>query len=895
MERAKLENVIEITIMRLILFENCYIKIMKKINYLVLVLILISNISFSQQKISPLVNSFKEYKSLKKETSYNMSWVSLGPVLNSARVESVQVDETKPGTMYVAFGSGNLWKTTDNGISWKPIFNDTPSIGIGDIAIAPSDKDIIYVGTGESLKKGRNFTMPGTGIYKSIDGGETWNHLGLNDSWHIGEISINPSNPNIVFVSVMGHFWSKNNNRGVYRTTDGGKSWKKVLYVDEMTGANDIVISYSNPNIIYASLWENYPGISGRKSGIYKSIDNGESWNKMENGLPYGDKMGRIGLAVSHSNPDKVYALIDNLSKERNHAAEVYSTDNGGINWYRTHEKELLIFPGIGWYFADIYVNPLDDNEIYSLGVRAAYSNDGGKSFKNLNGTVKRINPSQAKGLHLDHCELWINPINPEHIVLGNDGGVFVSYNKGNSWLHYNNIPTGEFYDIELTNGSPYLIYGGTQDDATVYGPPKEWKNNSEDKWKYLWIDAWDGGDGCITQVDPSDNNTVYFSMQNGAIRRKNLKKGLSVSIKPKLPKNINDTLKYNFITPYFISEHNHNTLYHAGNYVFKSTDKGNNWEVISNKLTKSKNSQKFESHSAGAIAESKLSKGLIYYGTDRGVFWYTKNDGRKWHENSENISNGYIRSIFPSQFEESRVYMAMTGINYDDLNNYLYVSENYGKNWKKIKGNLPNEPANVIIEDYKYENVLYAGLYRGVYISLDRGNSWEIIGNNFPMSSVSDIEIHKETNDMVVSTHGRGIYKLNLDPIHNLISSNNIEDKDMILSTGEFLLPKFNDTHREPLMHSYENVPITFYLNNSKEYSLIIKEKDKEIWKMNGIGEKGINQIRWDLIIEKNNSQKPYYIHFNKFISTGDYNLILKTENLILEEKITINEFKNL
>jgi len=895
MERAKLENVIEITIMRLILFENCYIKIMKKINYLVLVLILISNISFSQQKISPLVSSFKEYKSLKKETSYNMSWVSLGPVLNSARVESVQVDETKPGTMYVAFGSGNLWKTTDNGISWKPIFNDTPSIGIGDIAIAPSDKDIIYVGTGESLKKGRNFTMPGTGIYKSIDGGETWNHLGLNDSWHIGEISINPSNPNIVFVSVMGHFWSKNNNRGVYRTTDGGKSWKKVLYVDEMTGANDIVISYSNPNIIYASLWENYPGISGRKSGIYKSIDNGESWNKMENGLPYGNKMGRIGLAVSHSNPDKVYALIDNLSKERNHAAEVYSTDNGGINWYRTHEKELLIFPGIGWYFADIYVNPLDDNEIYSLGVRAAYSNDGGKSFKNLNGTVKRINPSQAKGLHLDHCELWINPINPEHIVLGNDGGVFVSYNKGNSWLHYNNIPTGEFYDIELTNGSPYLIYGGTQDDATVYGPPKEWKNNSEDKWKYLWIDAWDGGDGCITQVDPSDNNTVYFSMQNGAIRRKNLKKGLSVSIKPKLPKNINDTLKYNFITPYFISEHNHNTLYHAGNYVFKSTDKGNNWEVISNKLTKSKNSQKFESHSAGAIAESKLSKGLIYYGTDRGIFWYTKNDGRKWHENSENISNGYIRSIFPSQFEESRVYMAMTGINYDDLNNYLYVSENYGKNWKKIKGNLPNEPANVIIEDYKYENVLYAGLYRGVYISLDRGNSWEIIGNNFPMSSVSDIEIHKETNDMVVSTHGRGIYKLNLDPIHNLISSNNIEDKDMILSTGEFLLPKFNDTHREPLMHSYENVPITFYLNNSKEYSLIIKEKDKEIWKMNGIGEKGINQIRWDLIIEKNNSQKPYYIHFNKFISTGDYNLILKTENLILEEKITINEFKNL
>jgi len=880
--------------MRLILFENCYIKIMKKINYLALVLFLISNISFSQQKISPLVDSYEEYKSFKKETSYNMDWVSLGPVLNSARVESVQVDETNPGTMYVAFGSGNLWKTVDNGISWKPIFNDIPSIGIGDIAIAPSDKNIIYVGTGESLKKGRNFTMPGTGVYKSIDGGESWSHLGLNDSWHIGELSINPRNPNIVFVSVMGHFWSKNNNRGVYRTIDGGKSWKQVLYVDEMTGANDIVISNSNPNVIYASLWENYPGISGRKSGIYKSKDNGETWEKIEKGLPYGDKMGRIGLAVSHSNPDKVYALIDNLSKERNNAAEVYSSDNGGVDWYKTHEKELLIFPGIGWYFADIYVNPLDDNEIYALGVRAAYSNDGGKSFNNLNGIVKRINPSQAKGLHLDHCELWINPINPKHIVLGNDGGLFVSYDKGNSWLHYNNIPTGEFYDIELTNKSPYLIYGGTQDDATVYGPPKEWKNNSVDKWKYLWIDAWDGGDGCITQVDPSDNNTVYFSMQNGAIRRKNLINGLSVSIKPKLPKKIKDTLKYNFITPYFISEHNSNTLYHAGNYVFKSTDKGNKWELISDNLTKSNNSQKTPSHSAGAIAESKLSKGVLYYGTDRGIFWCSKDDGENWQENSKNLSDGYIRSIYPSNFVESRVYMAMTGINYDDLNNYLYVSENYGENWKKIRGNLPNEPANVIIEDYKYENVLYAGLYRGVYISLDRGKSWEIIGDDFPMSSVSDIEIQKENNDMIVSTHGRGIYKLNLDPIHNLISKNNIENKDMILGVGKFILPKVNDTHKEPLMHSYEKVPISFYLNKSKEYSIKIKDNNKEIWQINGTGKKGINQIRWDLIIEKNNNQNPYHIHYNKFISAGNYNLVLETENLILEEKISINEYSS-
>ena len=365
--------------------------------------------------------------------------------------------------------------------------------------------------------------MPGTGIYKSDDGGESWVHLGLNDSWHIGEISINPENPDIVFVSVLGHFWSKNKNRGVYRTLDGGGSWELVLHIDENTGSNDIVISQSNPDIIYTSMWENNPGISGKNSGVYRSDDNGESWEKLINGLPYGEKMGRIGLAVSHSDPKKVYALIDNLSKERSNAAEVYLSTDAGKNWVRTHSEDLYIFPGIGWYFADIYLNPDNDDEVYALGVRLAHSLDGGKSFKNIKGSVKRMNPSQAKGLHLDHCELWINPNNPKHLALGNDGGLFVSLDKGKSWIHYNNIPTGEFYDIELDNKTPYNIYGGTQDNSTVFGPAIEWRNEVNDPWKYLWIDAWDGGDGCVTQVDKNDSSTVYFSMQNGAIRRKKI------------------------------------------------------------------------------------------------------------------------------------------------------------------------------------------------------------------------------------------------------------------------------------------------------------------------------------------------------------------------------------
>ena len=863
---------------------------------LIILSVLLFNLysSYSQQKESPLVNSFHEHIKLKNQSNIHLEWISLGPVLNSARVESIQVDEKNPGTMYVAFGSGNLWKTVNNGITWKPIFENQPSLGIGDIALAPSNSDIIYVGTGESLKKARNFTMPGTGMYRSTNGGDTWKHIGLEDSWHIGEISVHPTNPDIVLVSVLGHFWSKNVNRGIYKTEDGGKSWKHVLYIDENTGSNDIVISNSNPEVIYASMWENNPGISGLNSGIYKSSDGGDNWEKLINGLPYGKKMGRIGLAVSYSNPNKVYALIDNLSKNRSEAAEVYKTIDGGKLWKRTHEDELMIFPGIGWYFADIYVNPKDDEEIYSLGVRIAKSMDGGKTFNNLYGTVKRINPSDAKFLHLDHCELWINPKNPKHIALGNDGGLFVSYDKGESWMHYNNIPAGEFYDITISNEEPYLIYGGTQDDATVYGPAKEWNNKYSDKWKYLWIDAWDGGDGCVTEVDPIDPSIVYFSMQNGAIRRKNMKTGNSVSIKPKLSKENINALNYNFITPYFISPHDNKTLYHGGNFVMKTIDQGNSWSSISPDLTKSKILEK-NSFSAGAIAESSLQKGLLYYGSDKGSFWVSKDDGKNWSENSKNIKDNYIRSIYPSKFSKSRVYMAMSGINYDDLGNYIYMSENYGKDWKSIKSNLPNEPANVIIEDLKFENILYAGLYRGVYISFDKGNSWSILGKNLPIVSISDLIIDEKSGDLIAATHGRGIYKLNLNPIHYSIKKGVSEEKNILFPISDITRPLINDTHKEPISSTAEKLSFSFFINkNEKVLTEVYNDKNDLIWRYKFDAKKGFNEFRWDIIYEKNKSDLPYFIHYNKYLPAGKYKLNLKLTNENFEESFNVYEFDN-
>lgn len=858
--------------------------------YLVgLLLFLQPIIAVGQQPSSPLEASYRQHKKLSEAKTLGLEWESLGPVVNSARVEAVQLDPTRPGTMYVAFGSGNLWKTTDNGLTWKTLFENQPVLGIGDIALAPSNPNILYVGSGESLKKARNFTMPGNGVYKSVDGGDTWKHCGLDDSWHIGEIAVHPTNPNIVVVAVLGHFWSTNKNRGIYRTVDGGDSWEHVLFVDEKTGANDIVISPSDPNVMYASLWENNPGITGNNSAIYVSRNGGESWEKASNGFPQGPEVGRIGVAVSYTNPLKAYALVDN--KGQKETAEIYKTVDGGQQWKRTHEDDLMINSVVGWYFQDIYVNSKNDEEIFGLGVRMAHSANGGKDFDLIGGDVFHMFPSDADQLHLDQCELWINPDFPDHMAVGNDGGLYVTYNKGKSWMHHNNIPAGEYYDIAVDNQDPYLVYGGTQDDATVYGPAVEWNPKYPDRWQYLWIDAWSGGDGCITQVDPEDPNTVYFSSQNGAARRKDMQKDRSVSIKPKLPKNHGGTLQYNFVTPYVISHYDSKTLYHAGNYVFKSENRGDDWQLISGDLSNSSQAEK-QSFSAGAFAESPLKPGYLYVGTDKGAFWATKDDGVKWKEYSEGLPNGYIRSIVPSKYDASRIYITLSGINYDDLSNYIYVTENGGKKWHKIQGNLPNETAYVIYEDPKFEDVLYAGLLRGVYISVDRGLTWSLLGEHMPIVAVADLEIQENTTDLLVATHGRGIYKTNLKPLHKALELGLPLKKNYLFHTPSVKRPWVNDTHRDIDYNTVKKVPITFWATKSQAVSIKIHNEAEElVWSHSLAAKEGMNQFRWDLIIKKQSSPKPYFIHYDKFIEKGVYKILLEMNGETLTGTLKVEE----
>ena len=830
-----------------------------------------SFVAFAQQPVSPLEASFQTYQKMKEETKFKVDWISLGPTVNSARADVVQVDASHPGTMYVGFGSGGLWKTINNGVSWNSIFNEQASIGIGDVELAPSDPNIIYLGTGENLKKPRNFTLPGTGMYRSDDTGVTWRHIGLEDSWSIAEIAIHPTNPDIVFVCVLGHLWSKNKNRGLFRTTNGGKTWEHVLYKDDMTGANDIAISPSNPQIMYTSLWEVFPCISGKNSGVYRSGDGGTTWALCKTGLPSGSKIGRIGLTVSSTNPAKAYALIDNLNNPRDHAAELYKTSDGGLNWTKTHTGPFKIFPGIGWYFTNVYVNPKDDEEVFCLGVRLAHSLDGGKTFSFIGGQVTRMTQSLAQGLHLDQCELWINPNNPNHLALGNDGGFYVSYDKGLSWMHYNNIPTGEFYDITIDQ-SDYTIYGGTQDDATVYGPPKELNTNFPDPWKYVWIDPWDGGDGCVTQVDPEDKSIIYYSRQHGDAMRLDKSKDVAVSIMPVLPKEIKDTLLFNYMTPYFLSAYQSKTLYHGGNYILKSSDRGDSWKVISPNLSVSSIKEK-KSFAAGAVVESPIERGLLYVGTDHGAFWVSKNDGVTWEEYSSGLANNYIRSISPSRHKISRVYMAMTGINYDDLHRYLYSSEDYGKNWKSISVGLPDEPVNVIKEDPSNENILYAGGFRGVYISIDRGNSWSYLGISMPAAAVADLEIHESTMDLVVGTHGRGLYKTSLKPIQKMVSQSLSTNKDYFFEIDQTKRPWFNSSSGEPDYRTIEKATFSYWLTETKPVTLSIHDKEnKEIWKTELNGHTGLNQYRWDLVVNKETSDSPYFVHYNRFIEAGTY-----------------------
>ena len=781
----------------------------------------------------------------------DINFRNIGPSIMSGRVDDLEVNPNNPTEFYIAYATGGLWHTTNNGQSFTPIFDKEAVIGIGDIAVDWKN-NTIWIGTGEVNSSRSSYA--GIGVYKSKDNGKTWEYMGLPESHHIGKILLNPNNPDEAWVAVLGHLYSPNKERGVYKTNDGGKSWKQTLFIDENTGAVEMEINHTNPKEIYAAAWHRIRKAwdfveGGKTSGIYKSNDGGETWqlsSSATSGFPQGNGIGRIGLAVYPQDPSIVYAVVDNynlkldttkadtgriavkdlkdMTKEsfgaysdlaverflrmnglsgqyqaksfkeaisngkitlnqlyqylndesagpsvnQIYGCEVYRSNDGGKTWNKTHDKPIGIYSTFGYYFGKIFVSPSNPNKFVILGVNANISTDGGKTFSSMD-----------KGnTHSDWHALWINPNKDNHMIAGNDGGCNITYDNGKNWFKANSPSVGQFYAINVDNEKPYNVYGGLQDNGSWYGPSThkesiDWIDNGQYGYKSI-----NGGDGMQVQIDPRDHNIVYTGSQFGSYMRINKQTPGGKFLRP-ASANLNEPkARFNWQTPILLSKHNPDILYMGGNALYRSMNKGDQFEKISGDLSNGKKAGDVPFGTLTTVSESPLKFGLIYTGTDDGVISLTKDGGYSWTKIGMPDKKGlgglpqglYVSRVIASKFKESRVYVTLNGYRDDHFEALAYCSDDYGITWKKIGTDLPMEPINVIKEDPKDEAILYVGTDGGVYASINGGTSFSQFTGGLPMGiPVHDLAIQERENEIVLGTHGRSLYIGKLDLVQKM------------------------------------------------------------------------------------------------------------------------------
>jgi photosystem II stability/assembly factor-like uncharacterized protein len=705
------------------------------------------------------MQSWKQHVSLAKASPFKMVvWRSVGPRMQGGRLESIACPKGKTTVMYVGAGSGNLWKSVNNGTTWKPIFDDESTFAIGDVAVAPSDANVVWLGTGERLMARSSYA--GTGVFKSTDAGKTWQNMGLRDSHHIGRVVIHPTNANIVYVAVIGHLYSGNEERGLFRTSDGGQTWKKVLYVDEKTGVIDVAMDPKDTNTLYATTWHHdrraWGHIAyGKTSAIHKTTDGGKSWTRLAGGFPNGDDVGRIGIDVAATDSNVVYAIVDCKVRAKE---GVYRSGDAGMTWTKVNQTPIRA----GYDFCLIRVSPDDPNEVYTPGQRTMHSRDGGKIWRQVRGTLVHLLEHGSSVLHLDAHAFLIDPNDPDHILLGNDGGLHVTYDRGENWLHLNNIPIGEFYAVNYDMARPFRIFGGTQDNAALFGPHDHVpKDGAPDAWRHVYIDRWGGGDSYFTLVDPKDANTVYYEHQFGGLRRKNMATGRTKSIRPR------GRLRFNWMTPFFISHYDSNTIYCGTQRVHKSTDRGDSWKAISDDLTTEPESQgNVPFGTLTSLSQSTLEKGLLYAGADDGNVQVTRDDGKAWKRIDGALPGKWVSRVLASRHAKATVYVTMTGYREDDFSSYVFRSLDHGASWKSISANLPAESINVIAEDPVDPKMLFLGTDLGCYVSVDGGGRWESLCNHLPTTPVHDLFVHPRDRKLVIGTHGRSVFILDVSRI---------------------------------------------------------------------------------------------------------------------------------
>ncbi len=815
--------------------------------YLLIVLIVAITFTVTWSQTQPpatpadqRIKSLEQRKALnEKSLVSNLKFRSVGPTVMSGRVVDIEVSPTDPTHFYVAYASGGVYFTNNNGTSFTPVFDNQIVLTIGDIAV-DWKRNIIWVGTGENNSSRSSYS--GVGLFKSTDGGKSWEHKGLPESHHIGRIILNPDDANTVWVAALGHLYSPNAERGVYKTTDGGNTWKKILYVDENTGAVDLIIDPRNSKNLYAAMWQktrrawNFEE-GGKGSGIYTSTDGGETWtqaNTPNSGFPNGNGVGRIGLSIFNDGTDHyVYAVLDNQFRREKKAddkkkegltkddlrnmskadflklekkaigkflkqnrfpkkydvstvqsmveqdkikpnalveyledansllfdtpvigAEVYRSEDEGKTWVKMNEDYIdNVYYSYGYYFGQIRVAAHNPHQIFIMGVPVLRSEDGGKNFKSV----------QGRNVHADHHALWINPDRPGHVILGNDGGVNISYDAGEHWIKCNSIPLGQFYAVAVDMAKPYNIYGGLQDNGVWKGPSTykqsdSWHNSGHYPYKEKM-----GGDGMQVAIDTRDNNIMYTGYQFGNYYRINQQTDETKYIQPKHELG-ERPLRFNWQTPIHLSVHNQDILYLGSNKLHRSFHQGDDFEAISGDLTKGGKKGDVAFGTLTSISESKFQFGLIYVGTDDGLIHVTKNGGATWTKISDNLPQDmWVTRVYASTHDKATVYVSLNGYRWDDFSAYVYKSTDYGATWTKIGTDLPLEPVNVIKEDIDNPNLLYVGTDHGLYISLDKGASFMGMNGGLPDAAVHDLVIHPREKDLVIGTHGRSIYVTNV------------------------------------------------------------------------------------------------------------------------------------
>lgn len=907
----------------------------------------------------------------------NIPFRNVGPTIMSGRVTDIEANPSNPNEFYVAYASSGLWHSESAGVNFSPIFDHEATMTIGDIAVDwNKENKTIWVGTGESNSSRSSYA--GLGIYKSNDNGKTWTHSGLENTQHIGRILLHPTDTNTIWVASIGNLYTNDENRGVYKSIDAGKTWKKTLYISDSTGVIDMIIDPQNPKVLYATTWErarkawNFKA-SGEESGIYKSIVGGVNWERittLKNGFPTTNGVGRIGLSISHQNSNLLYAFLDNqdpkdfqkpveeLPLTRNQlknmssstflglknddiniyldhynfpkaysaksikndikenkytpialveylgdaeddlinteikGAEVYKSTDAGKTWSKTHSTPLnRVVYTFGYYFGNIRVSPLNDQILYILGVPFLKSIDGGKTWSDKGN----------KNVHVDHHALWINPKNENHLILGNDGGVNISYDGGDNYFKANSIPVGQFYAVNVDMASPYNIYGGLQDNGVWVGSStsnidRGWQNSGKYPFQEIM-----GGDGMQIGIDTRDNETVYTGYQFGNYYRINTKNGVEKYITPKHDLS-EKPLRWNWQSPLQVSQHNNDIIYFGSNRFHRSMDKGEHFETLSNDLTNEGKKGNVPYGTLTSISESPIQFGLIYTGSDDGKVAVSTNIGTTWTNISSGLPKGlWVSRVIASKYDVNTVIVALNGYRNDDFNAYLYLSNDQGKTWKKISNDLPSEPINVVKEDPNNSSILYVGTDNGLYISYNKGINFMTLGN-LPNVAVHDLVIHPRENEIIVGTHGRAIYvgdlnisqQFSIDDLKTPLKVFDIEDVTvnpkwgMIEGYFKWGVPIENTVEIPVFVNENNIVKIEISINNKT-----IKSFSKEL-------EKGLNYIEYNLSIDpkgKKIIEKELNIKLQKtdnqinYLQPATYNVKIKIGEIERSTELIIKE----